>query len=427
MFKIQPHNTVFILLSFEGPDIYSLAGGLGVRITELGRCLCEMGFPTHLFFVGDPNKLPVESFENKNFLLHRWCQQISINNPTGVYENERHKVYDYERSLPPHILDEIIKPAVEQNKKVVVLAEEWHTAPAVINLHKIIKYNSLEKNVVFFWNANNTYFLERINWRELTDAAVITTISRYMKYMMRSMGLNPLIIPNGIPSRALKKLDFLKSSKLKYIFKNKILLIKVGRYDPNKRWIMAVEALAEIKKRGKDAILIMRGGKELHRYDILKRAESLNLKVRTLEIEKPTFENICIAFSESLSFDILELNFFLPEDILHLFYHCADAVLANSSHEPFGLVGLEVMATGGIALTGATGEDYADSFENSIVVETDNPKEIAVYLLDMLNDYKTKDKIHKNAYKTAQMYTWENVVDKLLKKIEFVMMSEIKG
>lgn len=427
MFKIQPDNTVFVILSFEGPDIYSLAGGLGVRVTELGRCLSDMGFDTHLFFVGDPNKPSVEKIGNDKFILHRWCQQISINNPTGVYENERHKISDYERFLPQYIFDEIIKSATFLNKKVVVLAEEWHTASAAINLHRIIKNNSLEKEVTIFWNANNTYFLDRINWRELCDAAVITTISRYMKQIMCRLGLNPLIIPNGIPSRSLKKVDFFKSSKLRHIFKDKLLLIKVGRYDPNKRWIMAVEALAEIKKRGKSAVLIMRGGKELHRYDILKKAESLNLKVRTLEIEKPTFENMCIAFSESSSFDVLELNFFLPEKILRIFFHCADAVLANSGHEPFGLVGLEVMATEGIVLTGATGEDYAESFENSIVVETNNPKEIEVYLLDLLNDPKMKEKIHKNAYKTAQMYTWENVTDKLFKKIEFVMVSGIKG
>lgn len=427
MFKIQPDNTVFAILSFEGPDIYSLAGGLGVRVTELGKCLSDMGFDTHLFFAGDPNKPFVEKFGNDKFTLHRWCQQLSANAPTGVYENERYKVYDYERFLPQHLFDEIIKPATLSNKKVVILGEEWHTAPAIINIHKIIKHNSLEKEVTTFWNANNTYFLERINWRELCDAAVITTISRYMKHIMSSMGLSPLIIPNGIPSRALKKVDFFKSGKLRHIFKDKMLLVKVGRYDPNKRWIMAIEALSEIKKRGKNAVLLMRGGKELHRYDILKKAESLNLKVRTLEIEKPTFENMCLAFSESLSFDILELNFFLPEEILRLFYHCADAVLANSGHEPFGLVGLEVMATEGIALTGATGEDYAESFENSIVIETGNPKEITVYLLDLLNDPKMKDKIHKNAYKTAQMYTWENVADKLFKKIEFVMTSGIKG
>jgi glycosyltransferase involved in cell wall biosynthesis len=40
-----------------------------------------------------------------------------------------------------------------------------------------------------------------------------------------------------------------------------------------------------------------------------------------------------------------------------LLLRAADAVLANSAHEPFGLVGLEAMAVGGLACTGCSGED----------------------------------------------------------------------
>ena len=51
---LEPDQTTFIILSFEGPDVYSQAGGLGVRVKELSRALAERGFETHLFFVGDP-------------------------------------------------------------------------------------------------------------------------------------------------------------------------------------------------------------------------------------------------------------------------------------------------------------------------------------------------------------------------------------
>ncbi|MFH1453095.1 MAG: glycosyltransferase family 4 protein [Armatimonadota bacterium] len=427
MFQIQPDNTIFIILSFEGPDIYSLAGGLGIRATELGRALAQMGFESHLFFVGDPYKPPLELTLEEKFILHRCCQQISINHPAGVYENERSKILNYESTLPRCLVTNVIKPAVKSGKKAVILAEEWHTASTVINIQSFLKEQSLDKDVIIFWNVNNTYSLDRINWRSLTESAVITTISRYMKQIMAQWGLNPLIIPNGIPSRSLKKINYFQTSKIRNIFKDKLFMLKVGRYDPNKRWIMAVEALAEIKKRNKNAILVIRGGKEPHRYDILRKAESLGLKVKSLETEKGDFETLCTLLSENSSFDILELSFFVPEEILRILYHAADAVLANSLHEPFGLVGLEVMAVSGIVLTGATGEDYAESFENSIVVETSNPKEIAVYVMDLLMDSKLKEKIRKNAYNTAKLYTWDNVIYKLFKKLEFVIMSGIKG
>lgn len=62
-------------------------------------------------------------------------------------------------------------------------------------------------------------------------------------------------------------------------------------------------------------------------------------------------------------------------------YAACDAVLANSGHEPFGLVGLEVMAAGGLAVTGSTGEDYAEAYRNALVLETDDPIEIVSELM----------------------------------------------
>jgi hypothetical protein len=52
--NINPENCEIILLSFEGPDCYSTAGGLGVRMQNLSRTLARIGFMTHLFFIGDP-------------------------------------------------------------------------------------------------------------------------------------------------------------------------------------------------------------------------------------------------------------------------------------------------------------------------------------------------------------------------------------
>ena len=59
--SIAPDNAQFVLLSFEGPDRYSLAGGLGTRVTELARALAQAGFTTHLIFIGDPNLPSVET------------------------------------------------------------------------------------------------------------------------------------------------------------------------------------------------------------------------------------------------------------------------------------------------------------------------------------------------------------------------------
>ena len=53
---ITPENTVFVSLCFEGPDVYATAGGLGTRVAEFTESLAQLGYETHLIFVGDPNK-----------------------------------------------------------------------------------------------------------------------------------------------------------------------------------------------------------------------------------------------------------------------------------------------------------------------------------------------------------------------------------
>src|SRR5690348_6976434 len=47
-------NTLFVIVSFEGTDPYSQAGGLGVRISGLVDTLASSDYETHLFFIGDP-------------------------------------------------------------------------------------------------------------------------------------------------------------------------------------------------------------------------------------------------------------------------------------------------------------------------------------------------------------------------------------
>jgi hypothetical protein len=55
----EPQRTVFAILSFEGPDVYSQAGGLGVRVKGLSRTLAQLGYQAYLYFCGDPD-LPGE-------------------------------------------------------------------------------------------------------------------------------------------------------------------------------------------------------------------------------------------------------------------------------------------------------------------------------------------------------------------------------
>jgi hypothetical protein len=147
----------FAMLSLEGPDLYASAGGLGVRATELCQCLANLGFPTHLFFVGDPELPARETRFQGNLVLHRWGQWLSARHPRGVYDGEAEKVADYASSLPPWLVENLVAPAAEKGLSTVFLAEEWQTVPAVLNLGRLLAERGLEHHALVLWNANNLF------------------------------------------------------------------------------------------------------------------------------------------------------------------------------------------------------------------------------------------------------------------------------
>lgn len=423
---ITAANTIFVILSFEGTDLYSQAGGLGVRVTHLSETLAEEGFNTHLFFIGDPRLKGEEKRQSGKLVLHRWCQWISAYYPLGCYQGENEKLADYGRSIPTYLLTNIIQPALNENKLVVILAEEWHTAQAVIQLHSLLEQHNLRRKVIIFWNANNTFGFERIDFKKLARAATLTTVSRYMKHIMWEMGLNPIVVANGIPRNLLNRVHLNLSSRLRKSVGSDLILSKIARWDPDKRWNMAIEAVAKLKSRGFKTTLLARGGMESYGKDVLYNARSLGLKVRDVDTPGKTLDDYieAIALNGECA-DLLNIRFHCPQDFLRLVYHASDAVLANSGREPFGLVGLETMAAGGIAFTGSTGEDYAISFHNSIVLETADSKEIESYILYLNSHPEEQERIRKAGRNTATRFCWDQVVANLIQRLEY--MAKVQG
>jgi glycosyltransferase involved in cell wall biosynthesis len=416
--NITAENIEFVLLSFEGPDRYSLAGGLGVRVDNLSVTLAEMGFPTHLFFIGDPELKGEEVRQKGKLILHRWCQWISRYYPNGVYEGEDEKLYDFNESIPWFVKDKVIKPALAQGKLVVILGEEWQTSEAMCRLSDVLHKDGLGDRVVMFWNANNIFSFNRIDWGRLSYTTTITTVSRYMKHIMWKMGLNPLVIPNGIPKRLLRKVDDRITDRVRQAIGADLILCKVARWDPDKRWNTAVEAVARLKDSGLRTVLLARGGMESHGKEVLYNARSLGLTVKEAETKPGLSNGYLTALQEATPADVIDIRFHVPLDFLRFLYRAADGVLANSGHEPFGIVGLEAMAAGGITFTGCTGEDYAVPFVNSFVLETADPMEIVGYMTYLRHHPEECTRIRKAARRTARYFTWEAAVQNLIGRLE---------
>ncbi|HEX6540113.1 MAG TPA: glycosyltransferase [Ktedonobacterales bacterium] len=421
---ISPENTVFVSLSFEGPDIYSTAGGLGTRVTEFTESLAELGYETHLIFVGDPHKPDVEDRVNGHLHLRRWGQWISQYYPNGVYDGEEHKLYDYNESVPFFVYDQIVKPAVAEGKIVAIIGEDWHTAEAMIRLSDMLHWHNVRHRCILMWNCNSLMSLHRIDWGKLNFTTAITTVSRYMKHRLWEYGVNALTIPNGIPQRYLNAVNPQAVRGLREVAQrgnpDRLFLFKIGRFDPDKRWLMAIEAASRLKYSGYPISMVIRGGIEPHGGEVLGRARYLGLTVKDIEARRPTPEECTKLLREAGEADIYNLRFFVPEEFVRMCYAAADAVLANSGHEPFGLVGLEVMAARGIAFTGSTGEDYAVSFENAVALETEDPEEIVGYLLHLMRHPEEKEKIRVAGWQTASEFTWPEAIENLAGKLGYL-------
>jgi glycosyltransferase involved in cell wall biosynthesis len=280
-------------------------------------------------------------------------------------------------------------------------------------------YRGLRDRVVMLWNANNTFGFHRVDWGRLSLATTLTTVSRYMKFKMWDRGQNPIVIPNGIPRTSIVEPDEESVSELRNASGADHFWFKIGRFDPDKRWLMAVSAAAYVKRRGQNVKLLIRGGRESHASEVMSLAQHHGLTVRHVDAPADA-PGLATLLRESKDADLINLTTFLNDDLIKVVYAAADAVLANSGHEPFGLVGLEVMAAGGLAVTGSTGEDYAEGYRNALVLETDDPLEIVTELTLLKERPRLVAAMRRHGRITARDYLWDKVIDRqLLLRIGF--------
>jgi glycosyltransferase involved in cell wall biosynthesis/ribosome-associated translation inhibitor RaiA len=401
----------FHVLSFEGPDDYSYAGGLASRITGLVYALAEAGYETHLWFVGDAN-LPGHEYLDR-LQLHRWCQWISGYHPNGVYDGEEGKRLEYASSLPPYLCQEVLFPHLQQGKRAVILAEEWHTVDAVLHMDWLLRTGGLRHQVMILWNANNTFAFGRIDWNRLEKAAIITTVSRYMKHLMQGLGVNPLVIPNGLSAETLLPPGREAVATFRARVRGRTVVSKVARWDPSKRWLLAMRTVGAMKRVGWQPLLIARGGVEPHGAEVLAAATAIGLRVADRLFPERGVRGLMQVLEGLQGVDVVNLCSPLDPESRLLLLHSSAAILANSQHDPFGLVGLETMAAGGVACIGYTGEDYAVPGHNALALETDDPQEFLDLFGTLRLNTNLERALRRAGRATAQHYTWSQIMRRI--------------
>ena len=404
-------------MSFEGPDAYSRIGGLETRVFGLCHALVAAGHDTHLWFVGEPG-LP--GYEQRDGLhLHRFCQWISQYHPRGVYDGEYNKVPDYAGALPPALLRDWLAPHVSHGGHAVVMAEEWQTADAVLHLDYLLRQTRFRNRVRMFWNANNVFGFENIDWTRMRKAAHVTTVSRYMRQLMQAKDIEAVVLPNGLSPDVYLQPDRATVQRMREAFSGRIAITKMARWDPDKNWLGSVRLVAELKRLGHRPLLIARGGREAHGTEVLREMASLGLRVASRSQQNAQnshtpspseIEGLSSALINVQNIDVLNLTSHVDPDGRRALFRASDVVLANSTREPFGLVGLETMAAGGIACTGYTGEDYAMSGRNAIVLQTDDPAEFVELYLRVRDNPDYEHSMRRAGRLTAKQYAWPSVI-----------------
>ncbi len=413
-----PDTLEIAMVSFEGPDQYSQAGGLGVRAKEICRAFAAVGFRTTLYFVGDPGKPREEDVDGLR--LVRICQSVSRQYPAGVYDGEHDKIEAMWSELPPLLVQISVQPSVAAGRVLAIMCEEWQTADFVETLDRNLRQLGLRDRCVILWNANNHFGFDNMDWRALERAATVTTVSRYMKHLMWPHGVNPMVIPNGIPVEALRPVDDAAVKVIAEAGHTPCLTFKIGRFSPDKRWHQSLDAIAELRDRGLPARLLMRGGIEHFGHGVLGHARQLGLDVAEWNepIEEPA--DVARSLEQTGTAAVVNLRRFLPESVLPAISVAACAVLANSGHEPFGLVGLEAMAAGGVAVVGATGEEYARPYGNAIVVETAEGTELASALAGLVERPELSARLREAARRDAADFAWPEIIDGFLERMRYV-------
>jgi glycosyltransferase involved in cell wall biosynthesis len=405
-------------VSFEGTDPSSQAGGLGVRVSGLAKTLADLHYDTHLFFVGDPRRPGEERAADGFLTLHRWSQWISAY-CGGVYDAEEAKVRDFTTSLPPYLLDRVIRPALASGRLAVIMFEEWQTAACACALSDLLIAAGLRDRVVVFWTANNSYGFHRIDWARLAASVTIATISRYMRSIIRSCGVDAQVIPNGIPAELLEPMLRRETVSLRRLIdrgRPVTLFFKMARWEREKGWMQALGAVSEMRDCGHHPLLVARsGGPSAGSEGLVQAANARGLRVAEVDDEAGLMRHFA---APDADVEVINLRFGVNTVLARRLFAASDAVLANSVYEPFGLVGLEAMAAGGVIYTGGTGEDYAVDGRNAVVLQSLAPEEI----VGRWEDFEASPpwrtaRVRRAARLTARDYSWQRIAAVLLERV----------
>ena len=140
-----------------------------------------------------------------------------------------------------------------------------------------------------------------------------------------------MVLPNGLAAEAfeLPSPDTLGAFAARV--RGRTVLSKVARWDPDKRWLLALETVAALKQQHWHPLLLARGGVEAHGGEVLTAAAGAGLRVVERPLPQPGVPGLLRALEALHEVDVVSLRSPLDSASCRVLFCGSAAVLACSS------------------------------------------------------------------------------------------------
>src|SRR5881296_997718 len=374
------------MLTWEFPP--RLIGGISTHVYHLSRALVEKGTPVRVITCDFPNAPAEEIIDGvsvsrvdsgrvpeSNFLL--WIYHLNsqmISKTTELFETERFDLI--------HAHDWVVGRAAVELKNRLSL-------PLISTIHatEIGRGGSLDGEY-----RRKVRDIERL-LVEQSDG--IICCSNYMldhiQHQLGAVNAKIRVIPNGVESSRFNG-DRQPHLIPTGVSENRKVILYVGRIVREKGIFTLLEALDELRNRGKDVSLVIVG-------------------------EGPLKEDLAKEVLRRRLSDRVKITGFVDQEKLVSLYNSCDAFVLPSHYEPFGMVALEAMASRVPVVVSDVGglSEIVEDGVTGVKVPSSDPHALAEGILRVLDNRELSERLKENAYQAVQeRYRWDLIAEKTL-------------
>ncbi|MBU0597478.1 glycosyltransferase family 4 protein [Patescibacteria group bacterium] len=196
------------------------------------------------------------------------------------------------------------------------------------------------------------------------------------------------IIPNGINIPSPKSI----TPYWQNVMKNKIVLMTIGSFVPEKRIEMVIQAnhqLIQNKINNFITLIIGKGPKKKYYQELIQ--------------------------SKQLHNNVYIINELPPKQLIN-FMACCHVLIQPSVVESFSMVCLEAMSLKKpFICTASTGiAEYITNDQQGYIIDPDNQNQLLEKLTLLINDKQQREKMGQAGYLTAQTLTWDKIINKTI-------------